>query len=158
VHYVLRLNCSSLGVYTTNSLQREGNYGHFLSKSTNGRVLRVVGIFATLNRARTMFRALHAVIWSFKRRNISNGTEITVISRQNGRMIAFCELFAGFDTLYSVHYILLQKCSYLGVCTTKSLQRVGNCSHFLFKSTNGRVLRVVGMVSTLNRACTMFCV
>jgi hypothetical protein len=157
VHSVLRLKCSKLGVCTTKSLQRVGNYSNFLSKSTNGRVLRAVGLVSTLNRARTMFCAWNAVIWAFKRRNISNGTEITVIFRQNGRMIAFCELFAGFDTLYSVHYVLRVKCSNLGVCTTKSLQRVGNYSHFLSKSTNGRVLRVVGMVSTLNRACTMFC-
>jgi hypothetical protein len=130
VHYVLRLKCSYLGVYTTNSLQREGNYSNFLSKSANGRVLRVVGLASTLNRACTMFCALHAVIWSFKRRNVTNGKEITVISRQNGRMIAFFELFAGVDTLYSVRYVLLQKCRNLGVYTMKSLQREGNYSNF----------------------------
>jgi hypothetical protein len=98
----------------------------------------------------------NAVIWAFKRRNISNGTDITVIFRQNGRMIAFCELFAGFATLYSVHYVLLLKCRNLVVYTTKTLQREGNYSHFLSESRNGRVLRVVGMVSTLNSACSMF--
>jgi hypothetical protein len=128
------------------SLQQEGNYSHFSCKSTNDRGLRVGGLVATLNRASTMFCALHAVIWSFKRRNVTNGKEITVISRQNGRMMAFCELFAGVDTLYSVRYVLLQKCRNLGVYTMKSLQREGNYGHFLSKSTNGRVLRVVGMV------------
>jgi hypothetical protein len=64
-------------------------------------------------------------------------------------MIAVCELFAGFDALYSVHYVLRLECSKLGVCTTKSLQRVGNYSHFLSKSTNGRDLRLVGLVSTV---------
>jgi hypothetical protein len=140
VHYGLRLNCSYLGVYTTNSLQREGNYGNFLSKSKNGRILRAVGLVSTLNRACTMFRAYSAVIGSFKRRNISNGTEITVMFRQNGRMTAFCELFAGFDTLDSVHYVLRVKCSNLGVCTSNSLQRKGNYGHFSSKSTNDRVL------------------
>jgi hypothetical protein len=156
VLYVLRFKCSYLGLYTTNSLQREGNYSTVLSKSTNGRVLRVVGLASTLNRACTMFCAENAVIWPFKRRNISNGTEITVIFRQNGRLIAFCELFAGFDTLYSVHYVLRLNCSYMGVYTTNSLQREGNYGHFLSKSTKGRILRAVGLVSTLNRACSMF--
>jgi hypothetical protein len=82
---------------------------------------------------------------------------MTVIFRQNRRTIACYELFAGFDELYSVHYVLRLKCSKLGVCTTKSLQRVGNYSNFLSKSANGRVLRVVGLASTLNRACTLFC-
>jgi hypothetical protein len=72
-------------------------------------------------------------------------------------MVAFCELFAGFDALYSVHYVQRVKCSNLGVYTTKSLQRVGNYSHFLSLSTNGRVLRAVGRVSTLNTAGAMFC-
>jgi hypothetical protein len=106
---------------------------------------------------RAMFCAWNAVIWAFKRRNISNGTEITVIFLQNRRTIACYELLAGFDALYSVHYVIRLKCSELGVCTMKSLQREGNSSHFSSKSTNGRVLRVVGLVSTHNRACTMFC-
>jgi hypothetical protein len=114
-------------------------------------------LVSTLYTACTMFYAYNAVSWAFKRRNISNGTDITVIFRQNRRTIAFYELFADFDALYSVHYVLRLKCSKLGVCTTKSLQRVGNYSHFLSKSTNGRVLRVVGMVSTLNTAGDMFC-
>jgi hypothetical protein len=76
--------------------------------------------------------------------------------RQNRRTIAWYELFAGFDGLYSVHYVLRLNCSKLGVYTTKSLQREGNYSHLLSKSTNGRVLRVVGVVSTIKRACSMF--
>jgi hypothetical protein len=157
VLYVLHQKCRNLGVYTTQSLQREGNYGHFLYKSTNGRSLRAVGLVSTLNRACTMFCASNAVIWAFVRRTLSNGKEITVILRQNRRTIAFYELFAGFDALYSVHYVLRLKCSKLGVCTSNSLQRKGNYGHFLSKSTNCRDLRVVGLVSTLNRACTMFC-
>jgi hypothetical protein len=69
--------------------------------------------------------------------------EITFIFRQNRRTIACDELIAGFDALYSVHYVLRLNCSYLGVYTTNSLQREGNYGHFLFKSTNGRILRVV---------------
>jgi hypothetical protein len=99
VHYVLRLNCSYLGVYTTNSLQREGNYGHFLSKSTNGRVLRVVGMVSTLKRACSMFCPQHAVIRTFKRRTATNGKEITVIFCTNRRMVAFCELLDWFRRL-----------------------------------------------------------
>jgi hypothetical protein len=157
VHYVLRVKCSNLGVLTSNSLQRKGNYDHFLSKSTNGRDLRVVGLVSTLYTACSMFCTKNAVIWAFVRRTLSNGKEITVILRQNRRTIAFCELFAGFDALYSVQYVLRLKCSNLGVCTTKSLQPEVNYGHFLYKSTNGRIWRAVGLVSTLNRACTMFC-
>jgi hypothetical protein len=114
VHYVLRLNCSSLGVYTTNSLQRVGNYSNFLSKSTNGRVLRVVGISSTLNRARTMFCALHAVIWSFKRRTLSNGKEITVIFCPNRRMVVFYELLGWYRRLIE-----------RAPCSTLKMQYVG---------------------------------
>jgi hypothetical protein len=92
VHYVRRLNCRYWGVYTKNSLQREGNYGHFLSKSTNGRILRAVGLVSTLNTAGAMFCALHAVIRTFKRRTATNGKEITVIFCPNRRMVLFCEL------------------------------------------------------------------
>jgi hypothetical protein len=99
VHYVLRLKCSNLAVYTTKSLQRVGNYSHFLSKSTNGRVLRVVGLVSTLNTAGAMFCALHAVIWTFKRRTVTNGKEITVIFCPNRRMVAFCELVDWFRRL-----------------------------------------------------------
>jgi hypothetical protein len=151
------VKCSNLGVYTTKSLQRVGNYSHFLSLSTNGRVLRAVGLVSTLNTAGAMFCAQNTVIAAFKLQNISNGKEITVIFRQNRRTIAFDEKFAGFDALYSVHSVLRLKCSYLGVYTTNSLQREGNYGHFLSKPTNGRIVRVVGLVSTLNRARTMFC-
>jgi hypothetical protein len=99
VHYVLRLNCSYLGVYTTNSLQREGNYGHLLSKATNGRILRAVGLVTMLNTAGAMFCALHAVIRTLKRRTATNGKEITVIFCPNRRMVAFCELLDWFRRL-----------------------------------------------------------
>jgi hypothetical protein len=115
VHYVQRVKCSNLGVYTTKSLQRVGNYSHFLSKSTNGRALLVVGLASTLNTAGAMLCAQNTVIAAFKLQNISNGKEITVIFRQNPRTIACYELFAGFDALYSVHYVLRLKCSKLGV-------------------------------------------
>jgi hypothetical protein len=114
-------------------------------------------LVSTLYTACTMFCSKNAVMLALLLRSLSNGKEITVIFRQNRRTIAFYELFAGFDALYSVLYILRLKCSYLGVYTTNSLQREGNYSNFLSKSTNGRVLRVVGLASTLNRACTMFC-
>jgi hypothetical protein len=92
VLYVLRVKCSNLGVYTTNSLQREGNYGQVLSKSTNGRILRAVGLVSTLNTAGATIRALHAVIRTFIRRTVTNGKEITVIFCPNRRMVSFCEL------------------------------------------------------------------
>jgi hypothetical protein len=92
VHYVLRVKCSNLAVYTTKSLQRVGNYSHFLSKSTYDHVLRVVGLVSTLNTAGAMFRALHAVIWTSKRRTVTDGKEITVIFCPNRRMVALCEL------------------------------------------------------------------
>jgi hypothetical protein len=79
VHYVLHVICSNLGVYTSKYLDREGDYGHFSLKSTNDRVLRVVGLVSKLNTACTMFCTSNAVIWAFKRRQISIGEEITVI-------------------------------------------------------------------------------
>jgi hypothetical protein len=45
----------------------------------------------------------------------------------------------------------------LGVQTSKYLNRNGNYGHFSLKSTNDRVLRVVGLVSKLHTACTVFC-
>jgi hypothetical protein len=99
VHYVLRANCSNLGLQTSKYLNREGNYGHFSLKSTNDRVWPAFGLVAKLNTACTMFCAQTAVIWAFKRRNISIGKEITVIFRQNRRMIEFCELLGLFRSL-----------------------------------------------------------
>jgi hypothetical protein len=92
VHYVLHVKCSNLDLQTSNFLNREGNYGYFSSKSTNDRVLRVVGLVPKLNPTCTMFCVQNAVIWAFKRRNFSIGKEITVIFRQNRRMIEFCRL------------------------------------------------------------------
>jgi hypothetical protein len=89
VHNDLRLKCSSLGVYTSIYLNREENYGHFSTKTTNFRIVRVVGLVWMLNTSCTMFCATDAVIWAFKRRNISIGKEITDIFRQNRRMVAF---------------------------------------------------------------------
>jgi hypothetical protein len=89
VHNDLRLKCSSLGVYTSKYLNREENYGHFSTKTTNVRILRVVGLVSRLNTSYTMLCASNSVIGTFNHRNISMGKEITVIFRQNRRMIAF---------------------------------------------------------------------
>jgi hypothetical protein len=99
VHSVLGNKCSNLGLQTSKFLNREGNYGHFWSKSTNDRVLRVVGLVPKLNPKCTMFCVQNAVIWAFKRRNISIGKEITVIFGQNRRMIEFCGLFGFFRSI-----------------------------------------------------------
>jgi hypothetical protein len=71
----------------------------FLSKSTNGRILRAVGLVTMLNTAGAMFCALHAVIRTLKRRTATNGKEITVIFCPNRRMVAFCELLDWFRRL-----------------------------------------------------------
>jgi hypothetical protein len=89
VHNALRLKCSSLGAYTTKYLNREENYCLFSTKKTNVRILRIVGLVSRLNKPCRMFCASNAVIWSFKRRNISIGKEITVVFCQNRRMNAF---------------------------------------------------------------------
>jgi hypothetical protein len=99
VHYLLRLKRTSFSVYTSNYLNREENYGHFSTKTTNYRILRVVGLVSRLNTSCTMFCASNAVIWALKRRNISMGEEITVIFRQNRRFVAFCELSGLFPSL-----------------------------------------------------------
>jgi hypothetical protein len=96
VQYVLRIKCSNVGLYTSKHLNREEDYCHFSSKSTNCGVLRVVGLVSKLNTSCTMFRASNAVIWVFKRRNISIGKRITVIFRQKRRMFAFCGLLVWF--------------------------------------------------------------
>jgi hypothetical protein len=72
--------------------EREGNSSHFSPKSTYDHVLRVVGLVSTLTTAGAMFCALHAVIWTSKRRTVTNGKEITVIFCPNRRMVEFCEL------------------------------------------------------------------
>jgi hypothetical protein len=89
VHYVVRLKCTSFGVYTSKGLNREENCGHFSTKTTNVRIMRVVGLVSRLNTSCTMFCSSNSVIWAFKRRNIAIAKEITVIFRQNRRMIAF---------------------------------------------------------------------
>jgi hypothetical protein len=69
-------------------LKRKDNYGHSLSKSTNDRVLGVVGIVSTVDTACTMFCAENRVTSAVKRRHIYTGKEITVTLRQNLPMIA----------------------------------------------------------------------
>jgi hypothetical protein len=91
VHNDLRLNCSSFGVYTSQYLNPQGNYGYFSTKTTNVRILQVVGLVARLNKSCTMFCASNAVTWVSIRRNISIGKAMTVIFRQNQRIVAFCE-------------------------------------------------------------------
>jgi hypothetical protein len=56
-----------------------------------------------------------------------------------------------------VHYVLTVKRIYLGAYTSKYLNQEGNYGHFSAKSTNDRVLRVVGLVSGHTTVCTMFC-
>jgi hypothetical protein len=83
VHNDLRLKFSSLGVYTSIYLNREENYGHFSTKTTNVRIVRVVGLVCMLNTSCTKFCASNAVTCVFIRRNISNDKAITYIFRQN---------------------------------------------------------------------------
>jgi hypothetical protein len=97
VHHIVHIKCSPLGVHTTKYLKRDTNYGHFASKWTNDRVLRVVGLVSTLTTARSMFYAYNAVIWEFKRRSMSIGMAIVVISREYRRVIAFRELLGLFS-------------------------------------------------------------
>jgi hypothetical protein len=99
VHNDLRLKCSSFGVYTTKYLNRQENYGHFSTKTTNVRILRVVGLVSRLNTSCTMFCESNAVIWAFKRRNMAIAKEITDIFRQNRRIVAICELSGLFPSL-----------------------------------------------------------
>jgi hypothetical protein len=55
-----------------------------------------------------------------------------------------------------VHYVLTIRCSNLCAYTSKYLNRDGRYGHFSSKSANDSVLRVVGLVSKHNTACTMF--
>jgi hypothetical protein len=58
----------------------------------NDRLLRKSGLFSVLNVSCTTFGIYDGVKWSFKRWNICNGEEITLIFRQYRRMIVFCDL------------------------------------------------------------------
>ena len=52
--------------------------------------MRVSGLVSALENAWTAFCMYNGVKRAFKRRNISNGIEITLNLRQNRRMIAIC--------------------------------------------------------------------
>jgi hypothetical protein len=151
-----RAKFSNLGLQTSKYLNRDGNYFHFSSKSTNDRGLRVVGLLSKHSTACTMFCAQNAVISAFKCRNISIGKEITVIFRQKRRMIEFCGLLGLFRSIVRRALCSRAKFSNLGLQTSKYLNRNGNYVHFSSKSTNDRVLRVVGLLSKHSTACTMF--
>jgi hypothetical protein len=128
VHSVPRAKCSNLDLQTSNFLNREGNYGYFSSKSTNDRVLQVVGLLSKHNMACTTFCAQNAVIWAFKRRNFSIGKEITVIFRENRRMIEFCGLFG-----------LLRSLIRRALCSACKMQSLGRLNVEI--SQSGRKLR-----------------
>jgi hypothetical protein len=112
-----RAKFSNLGLRTSNYLNRDGNYVHFLSKSTNDRVLRVVGLLSKHSTACTMFCAQNAVISAFKCRNISIGKDITVIFRQLRRMIEFCGLLSLFRSIIRGVLCSRAKFSNLGLQT-----------------------------------------
>ena len=63
----------------------------------------VSGLVSTLENACTTFCTNNAVKIAFKRRNISNGIEITLNLRQNRRMIA--SVWACFVAGKRVHYV-----------------------------------------------------
>ena len=73
-----------------NSLKRARNNAYLSSKSAKEYDLRVSGLTSTTENTRTTFRTHNAVEGAFKRRNISNGREITIYFRLNQRMIAIC--------------------------------------------------------------------
>jgi hypothetical protein len=112
-----RAKFSNLCLQTSKYLNRDGNYVHFSSKSTNDRVLRVVGLLSKHSTACTMFCAQKAVIWRFKCRNITIGKEITVIFRQNRRMIEFSGLLSLFRSIIRGVLCSRAKFSNLGLQT-----------------------------------------
>jgi hypothetical protein len=75
-----------------------------------------------------MFCTLNAVIWAFKRRNISTGKEVTVIFRLNRRMIEFCEVLGLFRSL-------IQR----ALCSARKMQSFGRLNVEI--SQSGRKLR-----------------
>jgi hypothetical protein len=115
VHYVLTVKRIYLGAYTSKYLNQEGNYGHFSSKSTNDRVLRVVGLVSEHTTVCSMFCSINAVIWACKRRNIAIGKEITVIFPQYRRRIAICEFLGLIRSILQCALCSRAKCSNLGV-------------------------------------------
>ena len=79
--------------------------------------------------------------------------------RQNRRMIAICVCLGLFWRCSTgMHYVLHVKCSEMSVQTSKYLKRVWNNAQFSTKSTQDCDLRVSGLDSTMENACTTFCV
>ena len=68
-------------------LKRERNKTQYSSKSTNYCDLRVSGLLAKMENACTTFCTHNAVISVFKRRNTSNGREITLNYRPYSQII-----------------------------------------------------------------------
>ena len=63
----------------------------FLQNRVNGLILRIVGLESALKTACIAFGVLKAIEIAFKRRHISNRTDITHCFLQNrGEMVAFC--------------------------------------------------------------------
>jgi hypothetical protein len=126
------------------------------------------------NRRMTAFCELFGLFRSLIRRAQCSARKMQLFGRlhveisQSARKLRSCfvnidELWrfascrACFQAYYSVHNDLRLKCSSLGVYTSKYLNREENYCHFSTKTTNVRILRVVGLVSRLNTACTMIC-
>ena len=65
--------------------------------------MRVSGLVPTLQAACTTFCTNNEVKIAFKRRNITNGKEITIYFRQNRRMLAIFEFLGFFDAGKRVH-------------------------------------------------------
>ena len=89
---------------------------NFSTKSTNYCELCVPGLISTMEKAYTTSCTHNAVQSAFKRRNISNGREITLNFRRNRRIIAiygYLGLFRRWGT--GVQYVLLAERSAKGV-------------------------------------------
>jgi hypothetical protein len=82
--------------------------------------------------------------------------EVTVIFDNIVEGLRFACCWACFEAYYGVYYVLTVRCSNLAAYTSKYPNRDGSYGHLSTISSKDCVLRGVGLVSTLNAACTMF--
>ena len=107
----------------------------FLQNRVNGRILRTVWIVSTLKLACISFSVWNAMEIAFKRRNISNISEITIsFSSESSRWSHFAHSWAWFDAKNGVYSIRRVKCDGNSVYTSKYLQQDGYNAQFSSKS------------------------
>jgi hypothetical protein len=148
--------CSNLGVLTSKYLNQDENYGHFRQYRRRIAFCVLLCLFRSIRQSALCSDRKKNLFGRLNVDRCPTGRKLRTFVDNIVEGLRFAGCWAFFEAYNGVHYVLTVRCSNLGANTSKYLNRDGSYGHFSSKSTNDSVLRVVGLVSKHNTACTMF--